>query len=501
VKDAIFDFIISTVKNELKNALVSKKQPKYQNLYQILKNKIITIEFPYNWSLPPTRTLANSLQYSRSTIVKAYEMLLLENLVESRTGSSYRIIYKPQQVVSKKKYSIDITQYPKLSERGQSFLDNYNLLNRPVDNSIAFQPGLPPIDIFPLNKWKKLIDNYWKYIKSSELSYSQASGKDLLKKQISNYLKISRNIHCSPEQIIVVSGSLQSLYLLSTALINKGDQIILENPTFPNVHSVFKSSLAKLIPLPLDSQGIDLTKLDNHEIKNLKIIHVTPNNHYPFGLYASKKRKQQLIDLAKKHNTYIVENDYEHEIINNPQIKNNLFNFDKSHRTIYLGTFNRLLFPSIRLGYMVLPKHLVNAIESLQEHSHRFVAPIAQMVMSQFIEKNHLYSHFKNLKTVAKERSKIFTQWHKNTNTNTQLVTTENNSLHKVLLFDDKITLETEEKIQEHLLKKGISAYRLSTCFIDKKTKTGLIIGYATVAPSVMKQKLTVLASVLNEYL
>lgn len=473
---------------------------KYIQLHKAIKNCIQQKELPHNWVMPSTRNLADSLALSRTTVIKAYELLMLEKLIVAKAGSGFRVnvqVAVAQQI----NYSstLDSIIYPAVSEKGASFLKNISILNRQQSTAIAFKPGLPPIDIFPINQWKKLLNTYWRYIKASDLSYGQSTGSVLLKTQICNYLNVSRNIKCSPEQVIIVSGSLQSIYLIASAFINKGDSVVLEDPTFPNVHSIFKSNLAKLLPVPLDAEGIQLAALDACAIHQPKLIHVTPSDHYPLGIKMSLQRRLSLLEWASKNKALIIENDYEHEIGNLKESLPTLFSLDKEERTIYLGTFNRLLYPSIRLGYMILPKHLVPLIEALQEHSHRFVSPSVQLVMGQFIEKNLLFQHLKNLGEVAQERELFFRKQFPEDNHSMYVPGRNFNSLHLIAHFQKPKTRAEESQIIQKLEKSNISVYSLSKCFIEHEAQTGLLIGYSTVGPVVSKEKIKQMVQLIQD--
>ncbi|MEY2925463.1 MAG: hypothetical protein RLZZ337_2013, partial [Bacteroidota bacterium] len=209
-------------------------------LYETIKRGIINLDLPSDYELPPTRLLAEKLKLSRSTIIRSYEILRLEGYVQAKPGAGHTII---SQTTAKTPERLDNEanhNYPELSEIGKSFLSNVSLINSTDDKSVAFRPGLPPLDIFPVSQWKNLSNLYWRNINLSGLSYSPSAGNEQLKATIANYLNLSRNIKCSPEQIFIVSGSLQSLYILGNVLLNAGDSVGIENPTFPNVHSIFK---------------------------------------------------------------------------------------------------------------------------------------------------------------------------------------------------------------------------------------------------------------------
>lgn len=494
-----YKFAINRIRKEYNNQKKIKPYNKYIILYRSIKQCILNNELPHDWLLPSTRVLALELKISRTTTNKAYELLQLEKLILSKAGSGNKVNYDSSlnsSLENSKIKSVNKNLYPAISQKGISYLKNSILLNRPLDNNLAFRPGLPPIDVFPVNQWKKLLGAYWRQIKSSSLSYSNSTGIEELKKSIRNYLNISRNIKCNHNQIVIVSGSLQSLYLISNALIDKGDSVIIENPLFPNVHSVFKSSEANLIPVDLDDEGIDITQMNSINTQ-VKVIHVTPSNQYPMGIKMSLKRRHEILEWAKENKALIIENDYENEIANSVKSIPTVFSLDTEDRTIYMGTFNRLMHPSIRLGYMVVPQYLVNTVAAIQEHSHRFVTPSIQVVMNQFIEKNYLFQHIKHSIEVAKTRHDLFISLFNEKSKNMYIQNKSFSSFHVLALFKNYVSIEQEKKVIEELKKRNITVFSLSKCYVGKPKLQGLIIGYASVRPNILKERINMMTKLL----
>lgn len=492
-----YKFPIKIIKNEWE-ILWSKDENKYTLLYKAIKNSILSGTLPHNWILPSTRQLSVELMLSRTTVIKAYELLHLEKLVLAKGGSGYRINYdKSKDAINKKSdFDFNLESYPKLSDRAVSFKKNYPLLNRPENENVAFRPGLPPLDAFPVNQWKHLLNNYWRYIKSSNLSYAQTTGINALKKSIKDFLYVSRNIRCHEDQIIITSGSLQSLYIIGNALVNAGDSIVLENPSFPNVHSIFKSLNASIQPVSIDGEGLDIHQLKQKRIDRPKIIHLTPSNHYPLGIKMSVLRRQELLKWASENKAIIVENDYENEIANHQEKTPTVFSLDKENRVVYMGTFNRLLHPSIRLGFMVVPEFLIETVNALQEHSHRFVAPSIQVVMNQFIAKNYLYKHMENIIKIARQRHELFIKFF-NENKSMYLVNAKFCSLHVVAKFSKQDALIKEKEVIKLLYENNITAFPLSKCYITKEGDKGLIFGYSAVHEHILNKKLNILKNII----
>ena len=497
--DTSYKFAINRIQIEFEKQKEQNPKNKYIVLYRAIKQCIINSEIPHNWLLPSTRILAEEMNVSRTTVNKAYELLQLEKLIVAKLGSGSRVYYLPTSALVKEENTLEMVQnnYPSISKKGISYLENVSLINRPETNSLAFRPGLPPIDMFPVNQWKNLLNTYWRLIKSSDLSYSHSAGLSEFKKSIANYLNISRNIKCNHEQIVVVSGSLQSLFLITNSLINPDDTVVVEDPLFPNVHSVFKSSEANLVSVKLDKEGIDIKQLEGRKIENPKIIHVTPSNHYPLGIKMSLKRRQEILKWASSNSTLVIENDYENEIANSIDRIPSIFSLDTENRTIYMGTFNRLLHPSIRVGYMIVPKYLLNTVQALQEHSHRFVNPSTQVVMNQFIEKNYLFKHIRNVIAVAKERQSIFIDYF-NENCNSMFIEKKTfSSFHILAFFKEETSSEQEQIIIKKLEKIGVIVFSLSKCYIQSPKKQGLIIGYSSLKINAMKQKIKKMSEII----
>ena len=474
-----------------------QKQSIYLKLYQLLKNGILNHDYPVGNYLPPTRTLAEQLKISRSSVNRSYELLSIEGYIISKPGAGYLILdfLKKSEI---RKVNVSADNYAELSHEGQSFLANINLINTTDDKSVAFRPGLPPLDIFPVNQWKNLSNLYWRHIKASTLSYYPSSGIDSLKKSLCSYLNISRNIKFDYHQIIIVSGSLQSLYLIGKVLINKGDAVYMENPTFPNVHTIFKSLNAKIEPLSIDDEGAMLPSTKRKNTPSPKLLHLTPSAHYPTGVPMSLKRRQEILEWASANKCFIIENDYEHEVICRKKTVPSIFSLDTEDRTIYLGTFNRVLHPSIRLGYMIVPNHLMHAMQALQKMSHRFISPSIQIVMNQFIEKKMLMNHVKNLQQVADQRKQSFiAEFEQAFQGKLKISVSRSSELHLLIELPEEVS---ESKYISILQDHNIVVHPYSRCFISGEPKRGIILGYSSIRTPTMRKKVQLMADLFFEH-
>ena len=353
----------------------SKNQNKniYINLYEALKKAIVNGVLQENIKLPPTRVLASDLKISRSTVYKAYELLIIENYIHSKQGSGYFVTSNKKVLHFKgdQKEKDSNNSYPKISKRATLFIKHpYKSTDNFSKENIAFRPGLPPLDIFPVKKWKNLSNEYWKNTTPSNLSYAPSEGLNSLRMSIAKYLQISRNIKCDFNQIIIGTGSLHSLYLIANSLIDKKDTVIMENPTFPRAYNLFRSLKANVVPCEVDNFGININSIKSIKAK---FVYTTPSNQYPLGVMMSLQRRKELLAWVSKNKSFIIEDDYDHEFSNWTNSLPSIYSMDEEDRVIYLGTFNKLLHPSLRIGYMIVPKHLLKPVKSVYEQSSRFV--------------------------------------------------------------------------------------------------------------------------------
>ena len=311
---------------------------------------------------------------------------------------------------------------------------------------------------------------------------------DRLRINISNYLRVYRNIRCDYNQIIITSGSLHSLYLISNAILDSGDKIGMENPTFPRAFNLFKSLKAKIIPCEIDDEGILLNKLKT----KVKFIYTTPSNQYPSGVKMSINRRNELLKWVSKNNSIIIEDDYDHEFSNIKDPIPSLFSLDNEERVVYLGTFNKLLHPSLRMGYIIVPKFMSQSIISIYEQSFRFVPSSTQEIMSTFIEKDYLNKHVRNVLEIASKRKEIFIS---RTKEHLLIDKKKNNGLHLIANFYKK---NNDIRIFKSLLKENVVAYPLSNYYITRKKSNGLVMGYCSVNTKVLKEKTNIINRILN---
>ena len=476
-------------------SLDAKPQPHiYLSLYDAFKRAILNRFLEPDSKLPPSRVLAHDLGISRSTVLKAFDLLLVERYITAIKGSGYYVLCPKNKKLKLKIPSVASKgNYPSLSSRGKAFCENAHWPGEDSNKGVAFRPGLPPLDIFPVQLWKKLMDEYWKYITPSELSYSNTIGLQCLRNNLANYLKIYRDIQCDPEQIIVTTGSLHSLYLVSNILLEPNDEVVMENPTYPMAHGLFKSLGAQICAGQVDEEGLNLSGII---CSKPKFVYTTPSCQYPTGIKMSMARRKELLKWASEKETFIIEDDYNHEFSNWEKPLGSLFGMDQQERTIYLGTFNKLVHPSMRLGYMIVPYYLLDAVTALYRQSSRFVSRENQKAMSLFIERDYLNKHLRNVMEVSQERKEIFVE-HFDRNLGAHFyLDTSNPGLHVI----GHIKAEMKDvALERELLDQNILAHALSKYYVHPTDENGLVMGFCSVNPKQIKDTLYKMGEIITK--
>ena len=357
--------------------------PMIKQIYTQVKNMILNDDLKSNYRLPSSRKLAESLQVSRNVIMEAYEMLTAEGYTRSIKGSGTYVnesiaITRPEIVNPE-------LQLPEIKD---------------TNCSISFKSGLPALDKFPRNKWMQCYREVISYIADEDLGYGLSNGYLPFRKTLSEYLLRSRGIRCHEDQIIVTTGASQAFYLIIQYFKPLPGSILFEEPTTKGIRDLLEANHSQTMHHPVDHHGIDPSTLPG-EI-NLSCILTTPSHQYPLGGSLPISRRVELIRYARQHNCYIIEDDYDSEYRYDDLPVESLYELDPE-RVIYVGSFSKTLLPSIRIGYIVLPVHLVQPFYNLKTIIDLHCPTFNQATMEKFISLGYLDQHLAKTKKVYKQ--------------------------------------------------------------------------------------------------
>lgn len=379
--------------------------PLHRQLYAELRNAILSGRFPAGSPLTATRTLARDLGISRNTVLSAFEQLRAEGYLEARPGSGTSVTRAlPDEMLWVRKgpeahHARHVSA--RLSERGRRWSENVYFF--PPVKPAPFRHGLPALDVFPQRLWARIAARRWRGLTREVLGYGDAAGYRPLREAVAAYLGQARAVHCDADQVMIVGGSQQGLYLIAHMLLDPGDPVWLEDPGYLGARAAFLAAQAQIVPVSVDAQGLSVSE-GKQRCPRARVAYVTPSNQYPTTVTMSPGRRLELLDWARRSRMWIVEDDYDSEFRFTSRPISSLQGLDPSGRVIYVGTFSKLLAPGLRLGYLVLPAALVDSFAAAAAVMTRHLPSIEQVVLAEFIAEGHLARHVRRMREVYLER-------------------------------------------------------------------------------------------------
>lgn len=362
-----------------------------RQLYFALRDAIISGRMPAGARLPSTRAAAGLWGVSRGVVVEAYDTLLSESYVVGQHGSGTFVSADVPGRPERARRTARPTPRSDISSAARSVLGNALLVPQ---LPVAFATGRAAPDDRTRAILKRLGH---RHLDALSDHYRDPQGEERLRREVVTYLAAARGVRCDPERVFITSGSQQAIDLAIRTLIDRGDNVAMEEPGYPPARLAFTAGGARLIPIPVDPNGINVDLLAERA-ENVRAVYVTPSHQYPTGTVLSMARRLALIDWAAAKGAWILEDDYDSEFRYDDRPLAALQGVDEHDRVIYLGTFSKALLPGLRLGYLVVPAELVPAIRAMRVLLDRFPAPFHQLVVADFLSEGHFSSHLRRLR-------------------------------------------------------------------------------------------------------
>lgn len=386
----------------------SSDEPLHRQLYNELRTAILGGRLPTGCRLPASRELAQVTGLSRNTVLSAYDQLIAEGYIDSRAGSgTYVAGSLPDQVLS----GPAMEPVPaadrgsrRLARRGERLQGLPFRKWPPVSGGpMLFRAGLPALDHFPMDTWRRLSDKRMRLASVRTLAYDEPQGYRPLREAISAHLAAARGARCSPDQIIVVSGSQQAMSLVQQVLVDEGDQVLFEDPGYFAARSVFEAAGARIVPVPVDEDGFDVAAAVQ-VAPSARLAYITPSHQNPLCVTMSLPRRRALLHWAETHGGWILEDDNASECRYHGRPLAALQGIDPHGRVLYAGTFSKVMFSGLRLGYLVAPPDLLPALVRAREILDRQSPGIPQAVMADFMLEGHFARHLRRMRTLYASR-------------------------------------------------------------------------------------------------
>jgi GntR family transcriptional regulator/MocR family aminotransferase len=439
--------------------------PIYEQIYEYIKNEIKNRNLPIHSKLPSTRNLALHLGISRNTVDMAYAQLVSEGYIEAVPKSGY--------------YITEVADLTSLSI--QRPIQTNQIKNKCQEYLYDFSPFAIDIKSFPYNIWRKLQKDCMNDSNNDLFLLGDNQGDASLRQAIAIYLHSSRGVNCSYEQILVGAGADYLLLLLAQILklTSYNLSMAMENPSYKKAYDIFTGMEIPVMPVDLDQSGLTLEPL---YANSLDIVYVTPSHQYPLGVVMPVKRRLELLKWASlKPGRYIIEDDHDSEFRYKGKPIPALQGMDTLDKVIYLGTFSRSIAPAIRVGYMVLPKELLQLYQTHVSYYSSTVSRVDQYILTRFINDGYFERHLNRIRTLYKNKHDLVIQSLK-VFKDKIAIEGENAGLHLVVRFP---TIDSEETILQISRSHGIRLYGLSRHYImseHKKESPAILLGYANLS-------------------
>jgi GntR family transcriptional regulator / MocR family aminotransferase len=470
--------------------------PLHQQLTEKIRTAVLEGRLKPKQKLPSSRSLAKLLTISRATVTQSYEQLASEGYLETRCGSGTYIgdrlpdswlQSQPFKPVTSKTQAISLSQF------GKNLTNIGKLQNSEPEAQISFRYGNPAVEYFPMQQWRKLLSRHC-YNSPVLLNYAEdAAGYFPLRQEIADYLKRSRAVRCTPEQVIIVNGSQQALDLIARVVLDPGDWIAMEEPGYLGARHCFLGQFANIKPITVTSEGLNLKTLTNCQQK-FKLVYVTPSHQFPTGVTMPLSQRIALLQWAEKTGTLIIEDDYDSEYRYESQPIPALQGMDRSQSVIYLGTFSKILFPSLRMGYIVVPPHWLPAIGKAKWLCDRFCPILEQYALTDWIEEGHFERHIRRMRHLYDSRRQALIQAFDRYFGEKVTILGAKAGIHVMVKIDTQLA---DELAIQKAAAVGIGLISARGYYLKPQHQGEFIFGYAQLAETAIEEGVRKLAQIL----
>ena len=440
------------------------KMPLQSQLLRSLRELVHTGRLRSGTRLPSSRNFALELAVSRVTTTAVYEQLIAEGYLEGRRGSGVYVASNLPDMPLKQGDQSDAKPFDPLPA------------NSPLQ---PFGVGYPDLEAFPYREWTRLHDRIWRAPKPAILGRSHPFGFGPLRNAIAAHLAEWRGLHCAPEQVVITSGLVDALGLIVKSALSKGDTVLTEDPGHKVLVNTLMSHGAVCVPVRVDEQGFNLARAEEAR-RTARAIAVTASRQYPLGMTLPLARRLQLIAWARDHDGLILEDDYDGEFRYQGQPLPAMMSLDDAERVIYIGSFSKVMFPALRLGYMVVPLRLVPKIEAVLHMLGPSAAMYAQPVLAQFISEGSFATHIRRMRRLYGERQKLLLKALHDHAQGLLAASAETGGMHVVAELCPELRQQLGDvKVSEIAWTLGLTTPPLTNFFTGPPDQQGLVLGYA----------------------
>jgi GntR family transcriptional regulator / MocR family aminotransferase len=462
----------------------TSRAPMYRQLYEWFRRSIIEGRLRPGQRVPSTRGLAAELGISRIPVLAAFEQLLAEGYVEAFVGAGTcvaRSIPEDRAGVpvagarSRAQEQGERRGLRRVSRRSARWGDGGHAARHPWTEILGpFRATLPALDQFPGEVWGKIVARHARVPPATAMAYGDAMGYLPFREAIAEYLGVARAVQCDASQVLVTTGSQLALHLAAQVLLDPGDRVWMEEPGYPGARLAFTAAGARMVPVHVDDEGLDIAP-HVRRASAARAAYITPSHQYPMGTTMSAARRIMLLDWAAQSGMWVIEDDYDSEYRYESRPVASLQGQDADGRVIYIGTFSKVLFPSLRLGYMVVPRDLVPAFAAVRDATDIFSSVLYQAVMTDFIREGHFARHLRRMRMLYMRRREALVLAIRAEMGDLLEVVGTAAGMHLVALLPPRVD---DVAVAMESARRGVSVIPLSSCYIKAPSRSGLILGF-----------------------
>jgi GntR family transcriptional regulator/MocR family aminotransferase len=480
--------------------------PLYRQLYERLRDFILTGHLEAGTRLPSTRVLASSLGVSRTTTALAYEMLLLEGYIECRVGDgTWVACLQPEQLFQQSRNAQDLdaagtseTPPALLARRGQV------LINLPYPEAFystqasrgtsLFLVGQPDVASFPYETWARLVARHARRSLQAVSLYQHVQGYAPLRQAIARHIGMTRGVHCSPEQIILTNGTQGALDLVARGLLDPGDLAWVEDPGYSGARGALLAAGAQLVAVQVDGESLDV-EAGRQLCPEARLAIVTPSHQFPTGVTMSLSRRLALLDWSRERHAWIVEDDYDSEFRYSGRPLDALQGMDRARRVLYIGTFSKVLFPSLRLGYLVAPPELLKGLLAMRRLIDMHLPLLEQLALTDFMAECYYTRHVRKMRQIYRERRNALVEALTRELGSFLEVSAPVAGMHLVVWLPSGMSAQ---EAAQRAAAYGLHLLSISEFSLRSLPRDGLLLGFASASPQELRAGVRTLALALQ---
>ncbi len=471
--------------------------PLYQQLYGRLRAAILAGQLERGARLPSTRTLASELGVSRNTVALAYDQLLMEGYIESRVGDGTRVSPQLPDFVATPLPTRPRSPHPEPSGPIATRMGALHALYHPehaTRASALFRGGTPALDRFPYALWARLISRHARKSLPQYAAYQTGMGHQPLREAIAAHIGITRGVRCTPDQIIITAGSQGALDLVIRTLLNVGDAAWVENPGYFGAHGALVAAGARLIPVPVDEQGLVVAQ-GQARCPTARLVATTPSHQFPTGVTMTLARRVALLEWARAAEAWILEDDYDGEYRYGGRPVEALQGLDQAQRVIYIGTFSKVLFPALRLGYLVAPPSLIEPLLAMRRYIDMHAPILEQLALTDFMVEGHFARHLRHMLQHYRQRRDALAHALRTHLGGLLDVAAPEVGMHLVGWLPVGVD---DRRAAQLATDAGLHVTALSSYALEPLPRGALLFGFASTAPDAMPRGVEMLAQALT---